>query len=239
MSSDEDNERLAFDLQMAMDLQDQEERHQKRRNHRNAKHHADQEAAGFANRSALLKPGHMLFVLCDLQGKAVEMLVDSGASASVISITMVHQLGLSHHLNTDVTGKAAGVGAANIVGILENMCVCMGHVEFRLYFLVLEANDPWLILGLDQMRRFKCMIDLDANQLLFGGHNGVAVPFLDAELAAEAVTRKLMAPPLPVDVPMSAPVPSAAAIYPNQPTTPTNNNTPPKGGGGLFGMFKR
>jgi hypothetical protein len=56
--------------------------------------------------------------------------------------------------------------------------------------LVLQANDPWLILGLDQMRRFKCMIDLDADQLLFGGHNGVAVPFLDAELAGEAVTKK-------------------------------------------------
>jgi hypothetical protein len=221
MSSDEDDEQLATDLQMALDLQDQEERNQKRRSKRNAKHHAHQEG-GFANRSALLKPGHMLFVICELEGKAVEMLVDSGASSSVISMTMVHQLGLSHHLNTNVTGQAAGVGAADIVGILENMTVCMGHVEFHLFFLVLQANDPWLILGLDQMRRFKCMIDLDANQLLFGGRDGVAVPFLDAELAGEAVSKKLMAPPAP----SPAPAHSVAA-------KPSEG-----GGGGLFRMFR-
>jgi predicted aspartyl protease len=238
MSSDEDNELLARDMQMALDLQDEEERNQKRRSKRNAKHHSSNsnQEAGFADRSALLKPGHMLFVICELQGKSVEMLVDSGASASVISITMVHQLGLSHHLNTNVTGKAAGVGAANIVGILENMTVSMGHVEFNLFFLVLQANDPWLILGLDQMRRFKCMIDLDKNQLLFGGHNGVAVPFLDAELAGEAVTRKLMAPPLKPSTDASSSVPSAAAIYPS---TSDRTSTPTKGGGGgLFGMFR-
>jgi predicted aspartyl protease len=86
MSSDEDNEILASDLQMALDLQYQEERNQyKRRSKRNAKPQQHQEVR-FANRSALFKPVDMLFVLCELEGKAVEMLVDSGASSSVISI---------------------------------------------------------------------------------------------------------------------------------------------------------
>jgi predicted aspartyl protease len=72
---------------MALDLQDQEEQNQKRCSKRHdAKHDANQEA-GFATRSDLSKPGHMMFVLCHLQDKAVEMLVDSGASSSVISIT--------------------------------------------------------------------------------------------------------------------------------------------------------
>jgi hypothetical protein len=69
MSPDEDDERLARDLQMALDLQDQEERNQKRRSKRHdAKHHANQQEAGLATRSALSKPGHMLFVLCKING---------------------------------------------------------------------------------------------------------------------------------------------------------------------------
>ena len=135
----------------------------------------------------------MLFVICELEGKAVEMLVDSGASCSAISIGLVHKLALSQHLNSNVRGKASGVGAAKIVGILENLVVTMGHVEFRLFFLVLKSTDPWLILGLDQMRRFKCVIDLEKNVLVFGGREGVEVPFLDAEMAREATEKKLMA----------------------------------------------
>ena len=116
MSLEDDDERMARDLQLALDLQaKEEEREQQRR-----KNHATDDL-GFATRKALQQPGHMLFVICDIEGRAVEMLVDSGASSSVISMSQVHQLGLESHLETNVTGQAAGVGAASIVGILENI----------------------------------------------------------------------------------------------------------------------
>lgn len=106
---------------------------------------------------------------------------------------MVHRLGLSKHLNQNIQGKASGVGATSIVGLLENVVCLINYVEFRLYFLVLDSNDPWLILGLDLMRRYKCVVDLEKNVLVFGGREGVEVPFLDAEMAGEAAARKIMA----------------------------------------------
>jgi hypothetical protein len=56
--------------------------------------------------------------------------------------------------------------------------------------LVLNTKSPWLIFGLDQMRRFKCLIDLDSNHIMFGGKDGVSVPFMEQELAAELLARK-------------------------------------------------
>ena len=191
MSSDEDDERYARDLQIALDMQAEEEERAERE--RSSSGHHSHTEQGFADRKSLQQPDHMLFIICELEGKAVETLVDSGACCSVISRKLVHQLGLTKHFNQNLTGKASGVGAANIVGILENLVCVMGHVEFRLFFLVLDSNDPWMILGLDQMRRFKCVIDLEKNVLVFGGREGVEVPFLDSEMAAEAAAKKIMA----------------------------------------------
>jgi DNA damage-inducible protein 1 len=72
---------------------------------------------------------------------------------------------------------ATGVGTAPIIGRIENCPVQIGHVEFLLYFSVLEMEDDMLILGIDQMRRFNCLIDLQHNQLIFGGRDGVEVDF--------------------------------------------------------------
>jgi hypothetical protein len=41
------------------------------------------------------------------------------------------------------------------------------------------------------MRRFKCLIDLDSNYIMFGGKDGVSVPFMEQELAAELMASKL------------------------------------------------
>ena len=221
MFSNQEDAQYARDLQLAMELQASEE-NEALQNARSEGH------TGFADQRALGGgPGHMLFVICELEGKAVEMLIDSGASVSVISLGMVHQLGLSQHLNSNVQGKAAGVGAANIVGILENLIVTMGHVEFRLFFLVLESNDPWLILGLDQMRRFKCVIDLERNVILFGGREGVEVPFLDAEMAGEAADKKIRA---------ASGAPAAGCIV--SPAVSTTG-AKPKSKPGLLKLFKK
>ena len=132
---------------------------------------------------------HMLYVLCELDGHPCEMLIDSGASSSAISSSMVHKLGLKHKLSPQIAGNVSGVGSTKILGVIENVhCnIGQGLIEFRLYFMVLESTIPILILGLDQMRRYKCIIDLDDNVLRFGGKDGVVgVPFLSKELASQA-----------------------------------------------------
>lgn len=122
--------------------------------------------------------GTLLYVPCEINGRVVEMMVDSGSQTSVISSTMMHTLNLEKRLNKRYCGVVSGIGKTKIIGKLEKLPCKIGHVEFRLYFLVIELPQDMMILGMDQMRRFKCLIDLENDVLVFGGRGGVEVPFL-------------------------------------------------------------
>ena len=77
-----------------------------------------------------------------------------------------HRRGIFHGAKA-----AAGVGRARIVGNIRNV-VCtfgIGHVEFLMDFIVLDVNDPLVIMGLDQMRKYNCLIDIGREKLIFGG----------------------------------------------------------------------
>ena len=124
--SDEEDEQYARDLQLAMEMEYAE--HQRLVAAASAllpprEVGQDHGHASADTQSLRDTPSHMLFVICEIEGRAVEMLIDSGASNSVISLRLVQQLGLMHRLNKNVTGNASGVGAAKIVGVLEN-CIC-------------------------------------------------------------------------------------------------------------------
>ena len=111
------------------------------------------------------------------------MMIDSGAQSSVISITLAQQLGLVNRIDRSQRGIAAGVGKANIIGRISNV-ICtlgVGHVEFNMDFIVLDVNEKILLLGLDLMRRYKCILDLERDVLIFGGSGGVEVPLLPAD----------------------------------------------------------
>uniref|UniRef100_A0A7S4JPX6 Peptidase A2 domain-containing protein n=1 Tax=Odontella aurita TaxID=265563 RepID=A0A7S4JPX6_9STRA len=122
---------------------------------------------------------HMCEVACIVgDGICVEMMVDSGAQTSVISTTLARELGLESRIDRREMGVATGVGRARIVGRIRNVVCTLGNVEFDMDFVVLEVPDKLLLLGLDQLRRFKCIIDLEREVLVFGGQGGVDVPML-------------------------------------------------------------
>merc|ERR1712241_9469 len=106
------------------------------------------------------------------------MLVDTGAEMSVISESLARQLDLLDRLDRRYRGTARGVGSANILGKVFDIPVKLDHVEFELTFSVLQLDRCELILGLDLMRRFKCVVDLEKHSLVCGGAGGVEVPFL-------------------------------------------------------------
>ena len=137
--------------------------------------------------------GGMVLVECRFgDAAAVEMMVDSGAQHSVISAPLARRLGLMNRLDRSEQGVAAGVGRARIIGKLRSVAIYLKNVEFALDFSVLEIQDQLLLLGLDQLRRFRCIIDLEQNVLVFGGAGGVQVPFL----AQERVRRYIQRTPL-------------------------------------------
>ncbi|KAL3791083.1 hypothetical protein HJC23_012068 [Cyclotella cryptica] len=126
---------------------------------------------------------HMCLIPCTIQNITVEMLVDTGAQSSVLSMPLVKQLGLFNCLDRRTVGVAAGVGRARICGRISNI-VCAfgaGHVEFLMDFIVLDVSDPLVIIGLDQLRKYKCLVDMEREMLIFGGAGGVEVQMLPAE----------------------------------------------------------
>merc|ERR1719191_466469 len=102
----------------------------------------------------------MIYVQCEIAncGVAVEMLVDTGAQMSVISLPLVRQLGLHDSVDGREQGVASGVGYARILGRLRGVPVRLGThagVEFALDFSVLGVDQELLMLGIDQLRRFE------------------------------------------------------------------------------------
>lgn len=120
----------------------------------------------------------MLHVACEIGEHEIDMLVDTGAQMSVISEHLAAQLGLLSKLDRRFQGIANGVGQARILGKVQDVPVKLGHVEFSLNFSILSTNQHIILLGLDLMRQFKCVVDLERRCLVFGGFDGVQVPFV-------------------------------------------------------------
>ena len=108
----------------------------------------------------------------------MEMMVDTGAETSVMSLELARRLGLESSIDRSEQGIAAGVGQARILGRLRGVLCTLGHVEFPMDFCVLEVRQSLLILGMDQLRHYNCVIDLNKDVLVFGGADGVEVPLL-------------------------------------------------------------
>mmetsp|Transcript_17434 Transcript_17434/g.39478 ORF Transcript_17434/g.39478 Transcript_17434/m.39478 type:complete len:179 (-) Transcript_17434:98-634(-) len=119
----------------------------------------------------------MLLVACEINGLAVEMMIDSGAQTSVMSATLAQQLNLMGQLDRAGQGLAAGVGRDTIQGVLHSVPVRFGQLDIGVDFRVLGGDDGLLLLGIDQMRRFSCVVDLSQECLTFSGCGDVKVPF--------------------------------------------------------------
>jgi hypothetical protein len=206
------DELLARDMQLAFALQAREEQKALRKGRKKASDIAHHNSAVDGFDKSKLNSDHMLFVSCTLDRTPdVKLLVDTGASSSAMSLDMVKSLGMESKLNTSVYGSARGVGSSSILGIVENVEALIGHVEFRLFFMVIDSSLPCCILGLDQMRRFKCQLDLDDNVLVFGGKGGVSVPFL-SQHEAMAVAQQMIAASNMAPTSAAAAAASAAAV---------------------------
>ena len=130
--------------------------------------------------SELFSSFPMLYVRGCITGTAVEFFVDTGAQSSVMSECMAKHVQLMHKVDKNIHGQVHGVGTAAIAGLLVDVPVQIGSegVEFSMAFMVLRTEQPLLIMGLDQIRKYRCIVDLDHNQLIFGGHGGIAVDFV-------------------------------------------------------------
>jgi len=130
---------------------------------------------------------HNIHVMCKFGSnhQSRKMLVDSGAALSMMSEPVAKQLGLWSQLDRDVTGQITGIGEAKVVGALHDIPVQVGDARLRLTFHVFSVQDDIVLLGVDELSRHKCVVDLDRNLLMVDGLHGISVPFLPYKRAED------------------------------------------------------
>mmetsp|Transcript_34902 Transcript_34902/g.100267 ORF Transcript_34902/g.100267 Transcript_34902/m.100267 type:complete len:249 (-) Transcript_34902:153-899(-) len=122
---------------------------------------------------------NMIHIASEIAGRGVDLMVDTGAQLSIMTLPMVQRLGISSHIDHSEMGVASGVGVALILGRLRGVPVRMGQVEIAMDFGVLHIKESFAMLGMDQMQRFRCVLDLDKRVIRFGGDlRGAQVSFM-------------------------------------------------------------
>ena len=76
---------------------------------------------------------------------------------------MAENIGLSKLIDTRYAGMAVGVGTSKILGRVHAAEMEVNGKNFVCSFTVLEDNKVDLLLGLDNLKRHQCCIDLVQN----------------------------------------------------------------------------
>jgi len=151
---------------------------------RNLKH-----AAEFMPES--LVPVHMLYINVEINNFKVSALVDTGAQSSFMSLNFCKKYNLMNMLDTRFSGIARGVGASRIVGVIHAINMKIMNKIIPIKINVIENNDVGFVLGLDNLRKYNCNIDLKKNGLVFPDI-GIVVKFLsDGEIKKMKEEREL------------------------------------------------
>lgn len=129
-----------------------------------------------------LIPVHMLYINIEMNKKKITALVDTGAQSTVMSKSIAEKCDLINLCDTRFSGIAKGVGESKIIGVVHaaQMKVCDQFIMCKV--TVVENNAVGMIFGLDNMRSYRCNIDLIKQALVFPDV-GIQAPFLsDGEI---------------------------------------------------------
>ena len=116
----------------------------------------------------------LLYVRCKVNGIEVVGLVDTGAQVSVMSSKTVEKCNLTWLVDTKNKSVMRGVGQVETIGKIYGTTIEFGGVMLDCSLTVADTNVDFVI-GCDQLRRHRCVVDLDKNVLRIGS---VEVPFL-------------------------------------------------------------
>lgn len=129
----------------------------------------------------------MLYMNCEVNGKPLQMFVDSGAQMTIMSSACADRLGLLHLVDDRFEGVAVGVGTGKILGKIHIVELTIGGYNFPCSITVMDSESGLgdknmdCLFGLDMLKRHRCNIDLGKNVLRFAiGNTGetMEAPFL-------------------------------------------------------------
>lgn len=110
---------------------------------------------------------HMLYIPLEINNFKVIALVDTGAQSTIMSVDIAHKCGLFNLIDTDYKGKAIGVGESTILGVIHCAQIKINNNYIMAKITVIENISIGFILGLDNMRSHRCIIELSSNSLKF------------------------------------------------------------------------
>lgn len=114
-----------------------------------------------------LVPIHMLFINLEINKTAVVALVDTGAQSTIMSQNIAEKCGLFNLCDTRYSGIAQGVGTSIIIGVVHAAQIKIEGKFIMCKITVIENPAVGFIFGLDNMRSYRCNIDLQKNSLFF------------------------------------------------------------------------
>jgi DNA damage-inducible protein 1 len=122
----------------------------------------------------------MLYVDIHVNGYPIKAFVDSGAQSTIMSAACADRCGLMRILDTRFAGQAVGIGTAKILGRVHLTQMKFGSSFFPISLTVIDSNGVDFLFGLDMLRRYKCIIDLNRNVLRIESGESVfeELPFL-------------------------------------------------------------
>lgn len=129
-----------------------------------------------------LFPVHMLFINIEINNKKVKALVDTGAQSSFMSADLCRKCNLMSMVDKRFQGIARGVGSSRILGVIHAAQIKIMNKVIMLKLNIIENNEIGFVLGLDNLRKYNCNVDLKKNGLVFPDI-GITAPFLsDGEI---------------------------------------------------------
>lgn len=111
----------------------------------------------------------MLYIPIRINNVPILAFVDSGAEKSVIADSFLEGLNLEKMLDKRFVGQATGVGTSNITGRLHHVMFTFDNEFLPHSLTVLDLVGPTMLIGLDFMRKYKCIIDFNTNSFKITG----------------------------------------------------------------------
>jgi DNA damage-inducible protein 1 len=96
-----------------------------------------------------------------------------------MSLAVANSVEIAHLIDTRFKGTMKGVGSAASLGRITSSLVKFESVFVPCMFTVMEQSGMSVLIGLDFLRRYQCVIDLHRNVLVMTFENNqVLLPFL-------------------------------------------------------------
>ena len=111
-----------------------------------------------------------LTISCRINGRSINAIIDTGAEFTAMSAEVAQDCGLFELIDTRLKIKCRSVveGTQNTLGRIHLATIEMGEVKIPSSVFVFQKLPGDFLIGLDVLRRFKCVLDLKQRTMAMG-----------------------------------------------------------------------